>query len=94
MSRGTCSDCGRPILWARTIPGQAMIALDPDPRADDDEAANYERVPRPSGDYVRALTADEPHIVGARRYVPHVATCPERRPAPPDPEPETPWWDR
>lgn len=83
MSRGTCKVCRRPVIWARTIPGQKMMPLDPVPYDDDDERANVARLPIGSGDYCRVVSADEPFAPPAeRRHMPHAATCPGT----PDPE--------
>lgn len=90
MSRGTCSDCGEAVVWARTIPGQQMMPLDPRPYPDDDTRANVARMPSASGDYCRVISRAEPFAPPAeRRMMPHAATCTARRPvAVPVTEPE------
>lgn len=81
--------CGRDILFARTIPGQKLMPIDPGVAPDDEEYANLAvRKDHLGSLYVRVLAKGEVPMVTERRGVPHFATCPARqKKKPTDPTP-------
>lgn len=80
---GRCRGCGRPVRWSTTEAGNAM-PLDPEP---DDTGNVVARLGGGPGWWSRIPNADRPQRDTERRFMPHVATCPNPplRPAPPRP---------
>ncbi|MEV7805044.1 hypothetical protein AB0O28_19045 [Microbispora sp. NPDC088329] len=73
-----CRACHKPILWTTTVAGR-RLAVDPVP----DETGNQACHKDHAGVWrSRSLTGAEAHAPKGweDRFVPHVATCPKRRP--------------
>lgn len=73
MNLSTCKDCHQEIRWIITPKGKRM-ALDPQPCAIGNVV--IDRLDDKNQEYGHVLKKDEDPV--ALRYVPHVATCPER----------------
>jgi hypothetical protein len=67
-----CHDCGTLIAWVRTVADKRMpIDLEPNPDGNvviDDHGVAY------------VLSPKGAHAAGGTRYMPHFATCRNRRP--------------
>ena len=77
-----CDDCWQPVIWALTAANGKWIALDPEPNPEGNQAvyADQARTLR-----TRQLGKNSEPLGYERRHMPHVATCPKRRQAPPVP---------
>ena len=83
----TCRACRRPVIAARTEARNRWIALDPVP----DPAGNQAAWQDADGSWrTRQLGKDEKPWDWERRFMPHVAACPGRRPEPEAPPPLPP----
>lgn len=72
-----CGDCGGDVLWTITDAGR-RLAVNPDP----DDAGNTAAYRDGTGTWRSRRPNDElPIAPWERLYMPHVATCPARRPA-------------
>lgn len=64
-----CRSCGATVLWTRTVAGKAM-PLDPTPIDGGNVVLENGRA--------RVVSKANPAPDGAKRYVSHHATCPQR----------------
>lgn len=85
-----CHRCGRPIRFVLLDTGSAMPV---DPLVD--LRGNVAAVTGSGARlYGHVTSAAKPARAGYRLYVPHFATCPERQPADPKPEPPPTLFDQ
>lgn len=77
-----CPDCQQPLRWAVTAANSKRIALDPEPDPEGNQAAYPDEVGTLR---TRQLRKDEKPLGYERRYMPHVASCPAKRPPAPLP---------
>ncbi|WP_432041456.1 hypothetical protein [Streptomyces cadmiisoli] len=74
MTRATCHDCRRPVLWTTTEAGK-RLAVDPTP----DPKGNAAVWRDGTGTLRSRRPTDELPLCGWERlHLPHVATCPTR----------------
>jgi hypothetical protein len=78
-----CELCRTRIVWAITANGR-RIPLDPGENADGNQAAYRDHTETMR---TRQLRKDEEPLGFERRYMPHFATCPKRKPAAPSSAP-------
>jgi hypothetical protein len=81
-----CALCRQHVTWALTV-NRKWLALDPDPDPEGNQAAYRDHTQRWLTRQLK--TGEEPHG-WERRYMPHVATCPARKPPPVLPQNVTP----
>lgn len=78
-----CRTCRRPVLVTITEAGRRLV-VDAEPRPDGNTAVYRDG----TGTYRSRRPHHElPLLAYEQLYMPHVATCPTRRPAPPAPRP-------
>jgi hypothetical protein len=78
----TCPDCYQPVKWALTAANGKWLPLDPEPDADGNQAAYRDEAGTLR---TRQLGKNSEPLGYERRYMPHIASCPARRPAAPLP---------
>jgi hypothetical protein len=72
---GSCFRCEEEVTWAWTVNGK-MLALNPAPDENGNQAAHRDV----RGAWVTRQVGKNGKLAGfERRYMPHVATCPQRQ---------------
>ena len=75
-TEATCRSCSAPVKWVRTVAGDKLMPVDPDPVPD----GNLEVFQTPGGAWkARVVAAGQAGLLDDARYVSHFVTCPDSK---------------